>query len=83
MGNIVDLVKSSRKLVGFRQVMRGITDGTVGCVLVSADADECIKTAVLERVAKHDAEYAEVMDKAELGRLCGVDVPAAVVGILR
>lgn len=81
MTKYIDLVKNSPKLVGLKQVLAGIIDGTVRCVLVSYDSDEFVKKAISEAVVGKDIRQVALYSKRQLGKMCGIDVPASVVGI--
>lgn len=81
MQKYIDLVKNSTKLVGLKQVLSGIIDGTVRCVLVSYDSDDFVKKAINEAVADRSIELITSFSKKELGKMCKIDVPASVVGI--
>lgn len=71
------------RLVGLKQVLRGISEGNVWCVIVSLDSDDFVKQRVLEAVgnAKISVKYFD--NKSKLGSLVGIDVAAAVVGLVR
>ena len=75
--------KSPKKLVGLKQVLRGITDGTVWCVIVSPDCEEFIKAKLRDEAQGKGIELAKGPTMADLGRKVGIDVGAAVVGLVR
>ena len=74
---------SPKKLVGLKQVLRGITDGTVWCVIVSSDCEEFIKDRLRGEAAGKTVEFQKGPEMAELGRMMRIDVGAAVVGLVR
>ena len=74
---------SPNKLVGLKQVLRGITDGTVWCVIVSSDCEEFIKRALKEAAADREVLLKGGPTMAELGKAARIDVGAAVVGLVR
>ena len=74
---------SPNKFVGLKQVLRGITDGTVWCVILSSDCEEFIKKAVREAARGKDVAFKKAPSMEELGMAAGIDVGAAVVGLLR
>ena len=80
---ILTMLKDHKKLVGCRQVLRGLSEDTVRCVIVSEDADGRIKSNLVKTAAERNAKvlYAPSMDW--LGRNAGIDVGAATVGILK
>ena len=77
------LDNSPKKLVGLKQVLRGITDGTVWCVIVSSDCEEFIKERLRDQAAGKEVEFKKGPDMSELGKISKIDVGAAVVGLLR
>ncbi|NCA67787.1 MAG: hypothetical protein EOM87_06980 [Clostridia bacterium] len=72
------------RVVGLKQVLKGIIDDTIWCVIVSSDSDEFIKSRIAESVKEKAAVLVENIDSKEaLGGLVGIDVPAAVVGLIK
>ena len=74
---------SPKKLVGLKQVLRGITDGTVWCVIVSSDCEGFIVDRLHGEAHGKDVTFKKGPDMAELGRTMRIDVGAAVVGLVR
>lgn len=74
---------SSKRFVGLKQVLRGITDGTVWCVIVSSDCEEFIKTKLRNEARGKSVEFKKGPEMTALGRKVGIDVGAAVVGLVR
>ena len=74
---------SPKKLVGLKQVLRGITDGTVWCVIVSSDCEEFIRERLREEAAGREVEFKKGPEMSELGKISKIDVGAAVVGLVR
>ena len=77
------MLKDHKKLVGCRQVLRGLSEDTVRCVIVSEDADGRIKSNLVKAATEKNVKvlYAPSMDW--LGRNAGIDVGAATVGFLK
>ena len=71
------------RLVGLKQVLRGITDGTIWCVIVSSDCEEFIKTKLRKDARGKEVEFKKGPEMTVLGRKVGIDVGAAVVGLVR
>ncbi|MBO4473000.1 MAG: hypothetical protein J5765_04240 [Clostridia bacterium] len=63
--------------------MRGITDGTVWCVIVSSDCEGFIVDRLHGEARGKDVEFKKGPEMAELGRTMRIDVGAAVVGLVR
>ena len=74
---------SPKKFVGLKQVLRGITDGVIWCVILSSDCEEFIKKAVREAARGKEIAFRRGPTMAELGKAAKIDVGAAVVGLLR
>ncbi len=74
---------SPKRFVGLKQVLRGITDGTVWCVIVSSDCEEFIKARLRDEARNRDVELVKGPSMADLGRKVQIDVGAAVVGLVR
>jgi len=77
------LDNSPKKLVGLKQVLRGITDGTVWCVIVSSDCEDFIKERLRGEAQGKNVEFRKGPQMAELGSAVRIDVGAAVVGLVR
>ena len=74
---------SPKRFVGLKQVLRGITDGTVWCVIVSSDCEEFIKARLYDEARGKEVEFKKGPEMAALGKKVGIDVGAAVVGLVR
>ena len=74
---------SPKRFVGLKQVLRGITDGTVWCVIVSSDCEEFIKARLREEARDKKVELVKGPSMADLGLKVDIDVGAAVVGLVR
>ena len=73
----------SRKVVGTKQVLRGIKAGTVSRVYVCSDADTFIYQQVVRNAEEAGIPCVRVASMKELGMICGVNVPTAAAGLLR
>ncbi len=74
------LLASSSKVVGTKQVLRGISEGTVGCVIVAEDADRILKDRVTVAAEGGGVPVLTAPSMAWLGEVCGIEVGAAAVG---
>ena len=74
---------SSKRFVGLKQVLRGITDGTVWCVIVSSDCEDFIKARLRDEARGKEVEFRKGPEMTVLGRMVGIEVGAAVVGLVR
>ncbi len=82
MDRKAEALLAREKVIGLRQVMRGIRDGRVRCVLVAADAEEHIKLELGNQCEAKGVKLVSVPSKEELGRASGIDVDCAAVGII-
>jgi len=72
----------SSKVVGSKQVLKGISDGTVRCVIVAADADAQLKKKLLAAAEERGVKVERAPSKRRLGEAAGIEVGAAVVGLV-
>lgn len=79
---IVRLLKLSSKVVGTKQVLRGISEGTVGCVIVAEDAERALKERVVGAAEAAGIPVLGAPNMAWLGNVAGIEVSAAAVGIV-
>lgn len=77
-GNNID-----KKIVGAKQTLKAVKNGTVKAVYVAADADIRITKSVIEACTENNVEviYIETMQK--LGTMCSIDVGAAIACALK
>ena len=80
---ILTMLKDHKKLVGCRQVLRGLSEGTVRCVVVSEDADGKIKSHLVKTAMENNVKVLHAPSMEWLGRNAGIDVGAATVGFLK
>ncbi|OLZ10959.1 ribosomal L7Ae/L30e/S12e/Gadd45 family protein [Sulfobacillus thermosulfidooxidans] len=79
----IDALKNRRRrVVGMRETLKKIAQGTVLCVYIAQDAEaRVIEEIVNQSTTRHiPIEYVGSMD--ELGRLCGIEVGAACAALL-
>ena len=79
----IDALKNRRRrVVGMRETLKKIAQGTALSVYVAKNADtKVIHDVVTQSQARNiPVEYVDSID--ELGRLCGIDVGAACAALL-
>ncbi|HKL94503.1 MAG TPA: ribosomal L7Ae/L30e/S12e/Gadd45 family protein [Clostridia bacterium] len=81
--NLEKMLITSSKVVGTKQVLRSIASDELRCVVISEDADETLKSKIINASdsAKIEVLYSPSMQW--LGKTCEIAVGAAVVGILK
>ena len=77
------MLKDHKKLVGCRQVLRGLSEDTVRCVIVAEDADGEIKSNLVKTAMSKNVKVLHAPSMEWLGRNAGIDVGAATVGFLK
>lgn len=77
------MLKDLKKLVGCRQVLRGLSEGTVRCVIVAEDAEDGIKDQLKTLSRLYGAQVLSAPSMEWLGKQAGIDVGAATVGFLK
>ena len=80
---LINMLNSSSKVVGSKQVLKGISDGTIRCVIVATDADADLRKRIVSSAKLAKVEIIRVPSKRHLGELAGIDVAAAVVGLIK
>ena len=78
---LLKTISESEKVVGTKQVLKSIEGKTVKCVIVADNADGFIRNSVTALCRENGIEIISVPSKREFGRISGIDVPAAVVGL--
>ncbi|HKL73276.1 MAG TPA: ribosomal L7Ae/L30e/S12e/Gadd45 family protein [Clostridia bacterium] len=76
----VTLTKFSREnlVVGYRQVVRGLSSGNIRCVVIASDTDIGIKNELATLCQDKKVPCRVGTTKAETGKLIGLDVACAV-----
>lgn len=78
MDIFLEQVPASRRVVGYRQVVRGINGNQIRCVLIARDADSNIGNKIVSLCEQKSVPYRIVTDKAEIGKMLNLDVACAV-----
>lgn len=80
---LIEKLNDSSKVVGSKQVLKGISDGTVRCVIVAADADAELRKKIVLSARTHNVKVVRVPSKRHLGEAAGIEVATAVVGLTK
>ena len=75
------LKNAANKVVGTKQVLRGLKAGTVQRVYVANDSDTFLFQRVTGAAEAARVPVVRVATMKELGEACGVDVSTAAAGI--
>ena len=77
------LKNNARKVVGTKQVLRGLKAGTLAKAYVANDADTFLFQRVVRAAEEANVPVVRVASMKELGTACSVAVPTAAAGLLR
>ncbi|MEF9987554.1 MAG: ribosomal L7Ae/L30e/S12e/Gadd45 family protein [Christensenella sp.] len=77
------LENAPNKVVGLKQLLRGLLNDEVTTVYIADDADDDLKKRVMEAIGEKDIHIVSVESMLELGTACGIDVGAACAAILK
>ncbi len=80
---ILNMLKNLDKQVGCRQVLRGLSEDTIRCVVVAEDAEDRLKDVLVKASALKRVQVFYAPSMAWLGQNAGIDVGAAAVGFLK
>ena len=78
-----DLADSDKRVVGLKQVLKGVQEGIFEKIYIASDADEAIRLKILKACTQTGTIYEEVHTMLELGNACSIDVGAATAGVLK
>ena len=76
-----ELKALNRRIVGFKQTVKAIKNGTVTKVYLAEDADDFIKQSVLDVCRDRNIQIIYVSNMKELGDACGIDIGASTAAI--
>lgn len=79
---LLETILQSKKVVGTKQVLKSIESNTVKCVIVADNADGFIRNQIIVLCHEKGIKVEKVPSKEALGKLCGIDVSAACVGLI-
>lgn len=71
------------KVVGAKQTVKAIKNGSVKAVYIAKDADNKLLQSVKILVDENSLELVYINTMKELGKLCGIDVGAATAATLK
>ena len=78
-----DLRVSSRRVVGFRQLVKHLKKGEVQRVFLARDAQEAMRAEIARCAQSQGVPVTEVATMARLGQMCGIAVGSAAAGLLK
>ncbi len=78
-----ELKSAENKVVGLKQLLRGLEADEVLAVYIADDAEEHVKERILSAVGEKDVHIVYVQSMRDLGNACGIDVPASCAAIIK
>jgi large subunit ribosomal protein L7A len=79
---VQQLQNEKDKIVGLKQTLRAVQQGKVRMVYIANDVDEAVARNVRETCEAATVPFAKVnYNQYELGRVCRIEVGAAVVAL--
>ena len=80
---MLEELKSKEKVIGIKQSLKAVENGTVKTVYIAKDADEKVVNPLKELSKKNALEIIYIENMKQLGKACGIDVGAAAVCIIK
>lgn len=80
---LLNLLSNSQTFVGTKQVLREMSSGRIRCVILAEDADDFIKDKIILAANQNGVAVHPTSSQEELGKLAGIAVKAAVIGIIK
>ena len=78
-----ELKASHKKIVGLKQTVKAVRNGTAKMVYVAEDADDFIKKSVLDACSDTKLQIIYVNNMKELGDACGIEIGASTAAIIK
>ena len=78
-----DLADPDKRIVGLKQVLKGLSCDMFSKIYIASDVDEVIRQKVIAACNQTGLKYEEDFSMIELGKACDIDVGAATAGILK
>jgi len=76
------ILENRDKLIkGKKQVMKGLLESRLQKVIIASDNEEHFNYEIVKKCELTGTEYQISLSKAELGKICNIDVPCGVIGI--
>jgi len=80
---MLEELKSAKFVVGLKQSLKMLEAGKVVKAYVAEDVDFFVADKIEAACKKHGIAVEKVATKHELGKMCKIDVDAAIVSVLR
>ncbi|MGV3487025.1 MAG: 50S ribosomal protein L7ae-like protein [Tuberibacillus sp.] len=70
-------------IIGTKQSIKAIKDDRVSEVIIAADADIRVTSRIYELAKEKNVQVTTVDSMKKLGKVCGIDVGAAAVALIK
>ena len=80
--DIIEMVKHLPRVAGLRQVLKGLKNDSLRCVVMARDCEDFVPMEIEKYNHDHKVPVYVQCTMKELASICGIDVATAVVGIL-
>lgn len=80
---MLENLKSAKKVIGVKQSAKALENGTVKLVIMARDAEQKVTSGIVELCSVNSVEIVYEDSMKQLGKMCGIDVGAAVVCLLK
>jgi len=70
-------------IIGTKQSIKAIKDDRVSEVIIAADADVRVTSKIYDLAKEKDVPVTTVDSMKKLGKVCGIDVGAAAVALIK
>jgi len=80
---VLELLKKKEKVVGIKQTRKAAEQDKLEMVIIADDADRRIVDQIKQLCEEKSIKVCNVDSMKQLGKAAGIDVAAAVVGILK
>jgi large subunit ribosomal protein L7A len=78
-----ELKASHKRIVGLKQTVKAVKNGTAKNVYVAEDADDFIKQSVIDVCSDANLQIIYVNSMKELGDACGIEIGASTAAIIK
>lgn len=77
-----ELKASHKRIVGLKQTVKAVKNGTAKKVYIAEDADNFIRESVIDACSGKNLQIIYISNMKELGNACGIDIGASTAAIL-
>ncbi len=83
MKNLIADLQANKYVAGVRQVNRHLIEGNVKIIYLATDCEADFNKKVLAEAKTYGVKAEVCGTRAEFAKLCEIEVPCAVIGILK